>query len=156
MDHQSPTLYSVVCTLIFIWLLKVLKTIQTTNSITYTVIPRFTVPRFTVYPDLLCMRLFPKISCISKYIQIVPRFRIYLAFYLSPERPSKSGYDCINYRAVARNFYWGGSTCERSEHVTLNSLRAPRCDAERKFMKIRWFRSKSSNRESPNYVKIKA
>ena len=47
----------------------------------YTVGPRYTVPRYTVFLDIPCTELFPKIPCFADYLDILiyraPRSTVY-------------------------------------------------------------------------------
>ena len=69
------------------------------NSVTNTVNPRYTVPRYTVFLDIPCTVFFPQIPCLAvftcKTSPHIPCTPIYRALFLSPEKHGIWGFDCI-------------------------------------------------------------
>ena len=75
----------------------------------YTVIPRFTGPRFTVSRDITWLFVFPDVVFNNRTYVNFPLFtvpRIYRAFFLSPEKHGKSRDYCYMPRFSFMCTYW--------------------------------------------------
>ena len=71
-----------------------------------TVVPRYTVPRYTVFLDIPCTIFFPQIACLAVFTRKtyldIPCTSIYRAFFVSPKKHGISRNYCTIFNIIQR------------------------------------------------------